>query len=70
MLADCINLKKILCFALTEPNFGSDATSLETTATKVDGGYLINGQKRWIGNGMIADYLIVWARNMDDGKRI
>ena len=55
--------KKILCWALTEPENGSDATGLTTRATKVEGGYLINGQKRWIGNGTIADYICCWARN-------
>ncbi|MDQ4137263.1 MAG: acyl-CoA dehydrogenase family protein, partial [Actinomycetota bacterium] len=38
-------------FALTEPTHGSDSVSLETRATTVDGGYLLNGEKKWIGNG-------------------
>ena len=69
MLPDAINFKAICCFALTEPDFGSDATSLKTTATKTEGGYLINGHKRWIGNADIAKYIVVWAKNLEeDGK--
>ena len=63
-------LKKILSFGLTEPDFGSDATGLRTSAKKVEGGFVINGEKRWIGNGTFADYIIVWARNLDDGEKI
>jgi glutaryl-CoA dehydrogenase len=36
----------------------------------VDGGYLITGEKRWIGNGTIADYIIVWAKNESEGGKI
>lgn len=61
--------KKMIGFALTEPNFGSYATGLQTTARKVEGGYVLNGEKYWIGNGMTGDCL-VWARNEDDGGRI
>jgi glutaryl-CoA dehydrogenase len=49
-------------FALTEPEHGSDAAHLETTATPVDGGYLLNGGKRWIGNGDTFGVAIVWAQ--------
>ncbi len=63
ILPDGVALKKILSFGLTEPNYGSDATSLKTTAKKVDGGYLISGEKRWIGNATWCDYIIVWAIN-------
>lgn len=62
-------MNKIFCFGLTEPDYGSDASNLKTSARKTEGGYLINGQKRWIGNGTIADHYIIWARNEDeDGK--
>ena len=70
ILPDTMALNQVMCFGLTEPNFGSDATSLQTNATKVDGGYLINGQKRWIGNGTFADHLCIWARNKSDGNKI
>jgi len=66
MLPGCSSLDKISAFGLTEPNFGSDASSIETYAVKTEGGYILNGQKRWIGNATFADYICVWARNKDD----
>lgn len=51
------------CFGLTEPDFGSDASSLQTSATPVDGGFLLKGNKRWIGNGTVCNVAIIWARN-------
>lgn len=50
------------CFAMTEPELGSDARSMQTTATRVDGGYLLSGEKMLIGNGTIADTGVVFAR--------
>ena len=70
ILPDCIKFKKVICFGLTEPDYGSDASSLKTTAKRVEGGYLLNGCKRWIGNGTFADYIIIWAKNEADGNRI
>lgn len=69
-LPDLIALKKFTCFGLTEPENGSDATNLNTTARKVEGGYIINGQKRWPGNATLADYTIVWAKNVSDGNKL
>jgi acyl-CoA oxidase len=70
ILSETIPMNKYICFGLTEPLYGSDATSLTTTATKVDGGFLLNGEKRWIGNATFADYIIVWARNPSAGGNI
>ena len=70
ILPDGIAMKKILSFGLTEPEYGSDATSLKTTAKRVQGGYVLNGAKRWIGNATFADIIIVWAKNEDDGNKI
>lgn len=57
------------CFGLTEPDAGSDPGSMRTRARKVDGGYLISGQKTWITNSPIADIAIVWAKSdAHDGK--
>lgn len=54
------------CFGLTEPNSGSDPSSMQTRAKSVDGGYLLNGTKMWITNSPIADLFIVWGKD-DDG---
>ncbi|SDC83965.1 acyl-CoA dehydrogenase [Mycolicibacterium neoaurum] len=48
--------------ATTEPESGSDAASIITTATRTDGGYHINGQKAWISNAGAADYYVVFAK--------
>ncbi|RMF33648.1 MAG: acyl-CoA dehydrogenase, partial [Chlorobiota bacterium] len=50
------------CFGLTEPDYGSNPAGMITTATKIDGGYLLNGAKMWITNGSIADVAVVWAK--------
>jgi len=60
-------LEKIGAFALTEPEHGSDSVSLETTASPDGGSYVISGNKKWIGNGSIADVVVVWARDTSDG---
>ncbi|KAL6608272.1 hypothetical protein ACP70R_041335 [Stipagrostis hirtigluma subsp. patula] len=60
--------KTIGCWALTEPDYGSDASSLRTLATKVPGGWHLEGQKRWIGNSTFADVLIILARNADTNQ--
>jgi len=59
--------EKIGCFGLTEPDAGSDPGSLATTAVERDGGYVLDGEKKWIGNASFADVAVVWART-DDGK--
>ena len=53
---------KIAAFALSEKNAGSDVAALAMTATPVDGGYVLNGEKTWISNGGIADFYCVFAR--------
>ena len=53
------------CFGLTEPDHGSDAGGLKTRAKKVDGGYVLTGNKMWISNSPFADIMIVWAK-LDD----
>lgn len=54
--------KIIGCFGLTEPDFGSNPTGMITKAEKIDGGYRLNGAKRWITNGNIAHIAIIWAK--------
>jgi glutaryl-CoA dehydrogenase len=51
------------CFALTEPEYGSDPASMVTQARRVESGYRLDGQKKWIGLATIADVLIVWAKD-------
>jgi alkylation response protein AidB-like acyl-CoA dehydrogenase len=62
ILPNTINMDKIASFALTEPLNGSDASGLKTTATRTEGGYLLNGHKRWIGSATFAAYHCVWAK--------
>jgi glutaryl-CoA dehydrogenase len=59
-------LDKLGAFALTEPLHGSDAVALETSARRDGDDWVINGAKKWIGNGTIADVVVVWARDATD----
>ena len=73
-LPDMAQMSKLGAFALTEPEHGSDSIALETSARPVKGdgeaggGWVLNGRKRWIGLGSVADLIVVWARNTDDGQ--
>ncbi|XP_048439514.1 acyl-coenzyme A oxidase 4, peroxisomal-like [Pyrus x bretschneideri] len=62
-LPSLFEFKTVACWGLTEPDYGSDASALTATATKVEGGWVLEGQKRWIGNSTFADVLIIFARN-------
>jgi glutaryl-CoA dehydrogenase len=57
------------CFGLTEPDHGSDPSGMTSRARKVDGGYLLKGNKMWITNSPIADVFVVWAKTDDDAIR-
>ena len=70
MLPPLLKFEKFISFGLTEPENGSDASALKTFAKKVEGGYILNGLKRWIGNATFADYITIWARNIDDGNKV
>lgn len=60
---------KIGAFGLTEPEVGSGAAGgLTTTAKRTPEGWLLNGQKKWIGNAPFADVTIIWAKDLDDGE--
>src|SRR5215217_6642203 len=54
--------EKIGCFALTEPEAGSDAAAIHASAERVDGGYRISGHKQWVTNGRVAGAMVVFAR--------
>ena len=67
-LPDMAKLRKIGAFALTEPDHGSDSVSLETSARREGDHWVLNGHKRWIGNGHAADLVVVFARDVADDK--
>ena len=58
------------CFGLTEPDAGSDPGGMKTTATKVQGGYVLNGAKMWISNSPLADVFVIWAKSDEHGGKI
>ena len=61
--------EQIACFGLTEPGHGSDtAKGLETTAERRGDEWVLNGAKRWIGNGAFADVVVIWARDVADDQ--
>jgi len=62
-------MEKIGAFGLTEPDVGSGVAGGLTTTCRQDGGeWVIDGQKKWIGNATFADYIIIWARDAADGQ--
>jgi len=61
-------MQKIGAFALTEPLHGSDSVALATSARRDGDSYILNGHKRWIGNGHMADVVVIFARDDADGR--
>lgn len=61
-------MQKLGAFALTKPEHGSDSVALETTARRDGDDYVLNGDKPWIGMATLADVVIVWARDVEDGN--
>ena len=61
-------MEKIGAFGLTEAKHGSDSVMLETSVRREGEEYVINGEKRWIGNATFADVTIIWARDEEDGQ--
>jgi glutaryl-CoA dehydrogenase len=58
------------CFGLTEPTAGSDPASMKTFARRDGSEWVLNGEKRWIGMGTIADVAVVWARTDEEGNPV
>jgi glutaryl-CoA dehydrogenase len=58
------------CFGLTEPSAGSDPAGMKTFAHREGSDWIINGSKRWIGMGSIADVAVIWARTDEEGNPI
>ncbi|GAA4476269.1 acyl-CoA dehydrogenase family protein [Enteractinococcus fodinae] len=67
-LPDMASLDKLGAFALTEPKHGSDSVALETSARRDGDSWILNGHKRWIGNGHAADVTVLYARDETDGE--
>jgi glutaryl-CoA dehydrogenase len=68
-LPDMVALRKVGAFALTERDGGSDvAGNMATTARRDGDTWVLNGAKRWIGNGTFADLVVVWARDEADNQ--
>lgn len=61
--------EKVGCFGLTEPNHGSDPSSMETKAVRKGDSILLNGSKTWITNAPIADVFVVWAKDEEGDIR-
>jgi glutaryl-CoA dehydrogenase len=62
--------KKLGCFGLTEPGFGSNPGGMTTTARKSGDEYILNGEKMWITSGSIADVAVIWAKVEDEDNRV
>jgi glutaryl-CoA dehydrogenase len=62
--------RKLGCFGLTEPQFGSNPGGMTTRATKDGGDYVITGEKMWITSGTIADVAIIWAKVTDEDEKV
>ncbi len=67
-LVPAIKGEKIFCLGITEPNAGSDVEGIETTSTKVDGGWVLNGRKIFITNGRRADAMTLVAKTDRDAS--
>jgi glutaryl-CoA dehydrogenase len=68
-LPSMARMEKIGAFGLTEPDVGSGAARGLTTTARRDGDeWVLDGQKKWIGNATFADYVIIWARDVGDGQ--
>jgi glutaryl-CoA dehydrogenase len=65
-LPQMAKLEKIGAFALTEPDHGSDSVALEAAAKREGNEWVINGRKRWPGNAVWCDYIVVYARDVAD----
>lgn len=68
LLSPAIAGDKIGAICMTEPNAGSDLGGMTTQADKVDGGYVLNGQKTWISQAPLADFFTVFAKAGDEKK--
>ncbi len=68
LLKPALRGEKIGTICITEPNAGSDLSSIASSARKVEGGYMLNGQKMWITSATVADFFTVFARSGEEDK--
>ena len=66
-LRPAIRGERIAALGITEPGAGSDVASIRTDARTVDGGYVVNGSKTFITNGVRADFLVCAVKTTEDG---
>lgn len=67
VIPDCLKGEKCACLAITEPSAGSDVANLKTSAVLEGDHYILNGEKKWITNGIFADYFTVACRTGGPG---
>jgi butyryl-CoA dehydrogenase len=68
LLEPALEGEKIGTICITEPNAGSDLSSIASTAKKAEGGYVLNGQKMWITSATVADFFTVFARTGEEKR--
>lgn len=68
-LPDILNGRKRFCLGVTEPDAGSDVAGLTTTAVRKGDKYIVNGNKKWITNGIWADYCTAAVRTGGPGQK-
>jgi glutaryl-CoA dehydrogenase len=64
-LPELVSGRAIGCFGLTEPDFGSHVSGMRTRAVRKGAGFVLNGTKRWITNGTLAQLALIWAQTED-----
>jgi len=69
VIPGCLKGEKVCCLAITEPTAGSDVANLKTTAKLEGDHYILNGEKKWITNGIFADYFTVACRTGGSGMK-
>lgn len=69
IIRNCFTGQKVICLAITEPTAGSDVANIKTTAKDCGDHYLVNGEKKWITNGIYADYFTTAVRTGGPGNK-
>lgn len=69
VVGPCLRGESVICLAITEPTAGSDVANLKTTAEDAGDHYILNGEKKWITNGVFADFFSVACRTGGQGAK-